>query len=88
MSVRQFFYPITARSMWGQQWEDSRGGGGLAGESQHEGATGEKKSSRGKGMSEERSGGGELDGCIMHRVHTSIIVRMTIVVLPQNLIES
>jgi hypothetical protein len=39
---------------------EARGGGGPVGEGQHEGGTGE-----------EGPGGGELDGCIMHRVHTS-----------------
>ncbi len=45
----------------------STGEGGTGGERLGEGAN----TSKGEGMGEEGLGGGKLDGCIMHQVHTS-----------------
>jgi hypothetical protein len=56
--------PVTARSLW-----SVLGGGGRESPVKH-GAGGPARAGEG-GTGGEGPSGGELDGCIMHRVHTS-----------------
>jgi hypothetical protein len=73
MYVRLFVYvgnawkilPVTTRSLW-----SVLGGGGRESSVKH-GAGGARMGGGGASTGGERPGGGELDGCIMHRVHTS-----------------
>ncbi len=57
--------PVTARSLW-----CALGGGGRESPVKH-GAGGAITGGGGGGTGGEGPGGGEFDGCIMHRVHTS-----------------
>jgi hypothetical protein len=50
------------------------GGGGRESPVKH-GAGGASTGGVGGGTGGKRPGGGELDGCIMHRVHTSIMYK-------------
>jgi hypothetical protein len=69
--------PITARSLWGQSG-GGRGGGGARG-----GARSRKDRGRGTGEEKSRERNmrgkterGELDECIMHRVHTNYNLKL------------
>ncbi len=67
--------PVTARSLWsvlgggGKESLVKHGAGGLARAREGGGRAGKDRAGGGTGG--EGPGGGELDDCIMHRVHTS-----------------
>ncbi len=58
---------------WGKGEPGEARGGGGASTGQGRGGTSEEGSGGVGGTGEEGPGEGELDGCIMHRVHTSMI---------------